>query len=145
MSNLIQPVVAVGAVVFRDDCVLLVKRRHPPNQGQWAIPGGKVNLGESLAEAAEREIREETGITIRAGEPIYTFEVIQKDLQGKIQYHYVVTDLRADYLSGQPSSADDVTAAEWIDRKTFTTLIVNQITKELLQEKYNFPGKLEQV
>lgn len=140
MSNVTQPVVAVGAVVFQDDCVLLVKRKQPPNQGQWAIPGGKVRLGETLHAAAEREILEETSITIKALNPIYTFEVIEKDQHGLIVYHYVVIDLFAEYIAGQPAPADDVSAAKWIDRQTFKTIIINQNTKELLLDKFNFPG-----
>lgn len=140
MPNITQPVVAVGAVIFRDDCVLLVERKHPPNQGQWAIPGGKVRLGESLTAAAKREILEETGITIKPLNPIHTFEVIEKDQHGQIVYHYVVIDLFAEYVAGQPAPADDVSAAKWVDRQTFKTIIINQNTKELLLDKFNFPG-----
>lgn len=140
MRNITQPVLAVGAVVFHHDRILLVERKHAPNQGQWAIPGGKLRLGETLRVAAEREILEETGITIKAGDPIYTFEVIEKDPQGHIQFHYVVIDLLAEYVAGQPTAADDVSAAAWVDRDTFASLPVNKITKELLRKQFNFPA-----
>ena len=138
MSKLTQPVLAVGAVVFRDDKVLLVERRQPPSQGQWAIPGGKVRLGESLYAAAEREILEETGVTIRAHTPVHTFEVIEKDQNEQVMFHYVIIDLLADYVSGQPHPADDVSAAAWVDRNMLGTLRVNQETRKLLQQKFQF-------
>ena len=138
MSNVNQPVVAIGAIVFHDECVLLVKRKNPPSAGQWAIPGGKVKLGESLQAAAEREIREETGITIKALRPVYTFELIEKDPQGSVLYHYVIIDLLAEYVAGQPSPADDASAAAWVDRNVLATLPVNQQTLKLLAEQFDF-------
>lgn len=134
-----QPVVAVGAVVFHDDCILLVRRNRPPSKGQWAIPGGKVRLGETLRQAAEREIHEETGIIIRAGKPVYTFEVIEPDASGTIAFHYVVIDLLADYVRGEPLAADDACDAAWITREHFTRLTVNETTRKLLQEHFQFP------
>lgn len=139
MSQTTGPIIAVGAVVFHHDRILLVRRKHPPNQEQWAIPGGKVQLGESLRQAAEREIYEETGITIRAGDPVYTFEVIEPDKNGVIAYHYVVIDLHADYISGEPVAADDASEAAWITREDFAQLPVNKTTRYLLQKQFQFP------
>jgi len=138
-----QPVIAVGTVTFHEERVLLVERKQPPNQGQWAIPGGKVRLGESLYAAAEREIHEETGITVKALRPIHTFELIEKDAHGEVLYHYVIIDLLAEYVSGQPNPADDASAAAWVDRKRLSTLSVNQETRNLLRQQFNFSGDIE--
>lgn len=133
------PVLGVGAVVFHNDSVLLVKRKNPPNQNQWCIPGGKVHLGESLKQAAEREIFEETAITIKAGEPIYNFEVIDHSDCGELLHHYVVIDLMAEYIKGEPKGADDASEAAWVNRNIFRQLPVNDITRSLLKTKYSFP------
>lgn len=132
------PILAVGAVVFHNDAVLLIKRNNPPNAGQWAIPGGKVKLGETLQQAAEREILEETGITIRAGEVIYQFEIIERDDHGNITTHYVILDLAAKYVSGNPKANDDARDARWVERNELRHLPVNNTTRMLLQEKFQF-------
>jgi ADP-ribose pyrophosphatase len=130
--------VAVGAVVFREGAVLLVRRGKPPSYGQWAIPGGSVHLGERLQAAAEREIREETGITVRAGGPVLTFESIQKDDEGRVAYHYVIVDLEADYLEGEPAAADDAADARWVTNEEIKQLDVAPATRKFLQERYGF-------
>jgi len=133
------PQLAVGAVVRHNDAVLLIQRATPPNAGQWAIPGGKVHPGETLQQAAEREIREETGIIIRAGEPLFCFDVIEHDEQGKLRFHYVIVDLAADYIQGEPVAADDAQAAAWIRYEELGQYNVNATTRQLL-ERLNFPG-----
>lgn len=129
----------VGAIVFNDDAVLLVQRKNPPNQYQWAIPGGKVNYGEPLKDAVEREILEETNVVIHALEPVYTFEIIETSTTNDTPFHYVVIDFEAQYISGDPTANDDAAKAEWISRKAFSSLEVNNITQNLLREKFNFP------
>ena len=91
------PRLAVGAVVVHQNRVLLVRRAKAPAKGLWAIPGGSVRLGETLQQAAEREILEETGLTIRAGEPMLTFETIRRDPNGQVRFHYVIVELKAVY------------------------------------------------
>nr|VFJ74262.1 MAG: ADP-ribose pyrophosphatase [Candidatus Kentron sp. FW] len=137
------PVPAVGAVVFKDQSVLLVRRGQPPNQGLWAIPGGSVQLGETLQMAAKREIWEETGIRIRAHRPIYFFDSIDKDEAGKVRYHYVIVDLLADYLDGWPMAGDDAVEARWVTRSELDSLQVSTATLDLLrggQGKDAFPS-----
>lgn len=132
------PQIGVGAVVFKDGKVLLVKRGTPPAQGLWAIPGGRLELGETLQQAAEREILEETGIVIHAAKPIYTFDVIERDEAGKVQFHYVIIDLEAEYIRGEPRANDDAHEATWISSNELSSLQVSEKTTRLLTEVFHF-------
>lgn len=127
------PRVAIGAVVIRDGAVLLVRRSKPPSEGLWAIPGGSVELGESLQQAAERELFEETGVRARAGAPCFTFDVVHRDDAGQVRYHYVIVDLRAEYVSGEPAPQDDALEARWIRPEDIPALDVSERTLELLR------------
>ncbi len=133
-----RPVVAVGAAVFKDGKVLLVKRGNPPSEGVWAIPGGRVKLGETLKEAAEREIMEECGIVIRAGEPVFSFESIRHDPGGGIRFHYVIIDLAADYVGGVPSAGDDALDARWVAPDELPDMNVIEITRDFLKRSFGF-------
>jgi 8-oxo-dGTP diphosphatase len=132
------PLVAVGAVVFKNNCVLLVRRGQAPAEDLWAIPGGGVEIGETLQEAGEREILEETGVKIRAGKPIYTFDVIDRDEDGKIRFHYVIVDLAADYISGEPTAGDDAAEARWVSAHEINELEVSPPTLKLLKTRFGF-------
>ena len=130
------PVVAVGAIVRRGDDVLLVLRGTPPNENQWAIPGGRLQLGETLQQGAEREILEETGIHIKAGDVVFTFEHIERDLDGVVQFHYVVLDVAAEYLSGEPHADDDARDARWIPLAQLGQWPVNSTTLQALRQLF---------
>jgi ADP-ribose pyrophosphatase len=134
------PRVAVGAVVFHNGRVLLVRRSTAPARGQWAIPGGRIELGERLQEAAEREVLEETGIVIRAKEPIYAFDLLERDETGGIVYHYVIVDLAGEFVSGEPAAGDDGLEARWISKEESLKLEINPETRRLLSDRYGFPG-----
>ena len=136
-----QPKLAVGAVVFKDQNVLLVKRGKAPAKGVWAIPGGRVELGETLKQAAEREVLEETGIRIKAGDPIYSFEIIDHDENREVRFHYYIVDLDAEYLDGEVTPGDDADDAAWVSVDDLNKRNVNPRTLELLTDKYNF-GKI---
>ena len=123
---------AVGAVVFNAGKILLVKRIKDPQKRTWAIPGGSVNLGESLQEAAEREIKEETGLTVKAKKPIHTFDLIERDEMGSIRFHYVIIDLEADYVSGRLKPADDAMDAGWFSPSELGNIAVTEGTRNLL-------------
>mgnify|MGYP006285127609 CR=1 FL=1 len=133
------PRAAVGAVVFNQGCVLLTRRGTAPAKGQWAIPGGRIELGEHLTEAAEREVFEETGIVIRAGEPVHTFDLVQRDERGRIAYHYVIVDLSGEYVSGEPRAGDDGLEVRWVSPEESLALDINLETRRLLIERYAFP------
>ena len=133
-----QPRVAVGAIVFKDHQVLLVRRGKPPALDLWAIPGGSVEICETLQQAVEREIFEETGITILALEPIFTFDYIERDELGCARFHYVIVDLAADYVKGEPRAGDDAAEARWVSSQEMATLKVSSKTRQLLKDRFAF-------
>jgi ADP-ribose pyrophosphatase len=132
------PRVAVGAVVFKEDRVLLVQRGKPPAESLWAIPGGRVELGETLQQAAEREILEETGATIRAHEPVFTFDIIEREPNGAVRFHYVVVDLLADCVAGDLAPGGDATDARWVSPAELSLLRVSPATLDLLRARFGF-------
>lgn len=127
------PQVAVGAVVFNEGKILLVKRMKDPQKETWAIPGGSVNLGETLQEAAEREIKEETGLTVKAKKPVHAFDLIERDEKGILRFHYVIIDLEADFISGRLTPADDALDAGWFSPKELAGLSITEGTRKLLR------------
>lgn len=108
-----QPLVGVGAVIFRGEEVLLVRRGQEPARDAWSLPGGLVELGETLTAALTREIAEETGLAVRPLGISAVLERIFPDAAGKIAYHYVLVDYLCDYLEGEPRPGSDITAARF--------------------------------
>jgi len=135
-----RPCLAVGAIVFRDGRVLLVRRGQPPAEGEWAIPGGSVEVGETLQQAAQRELLEETGIVIQAGEPCFIFDVIQTDTDGRVRFHYLVIDLLAVYVEGDPRAGGDAADARWVSAEELGGLTLSPKTRDLLQRRFGFGG-----
>lgn len=139
------PRVGVGAVVLRNGRVLLVRRGSEPARGLWAIPGGGLNLGETLQQGAEREILEETGIVIRAGAPVFTCDSFERDGDGRVRFHYVIVDMSADYVSGDVRAADDAIEARWILPAEIRSISVTKTTLKMLRQisfiSAELPGK----
>ena len=127
------PVIGVGAVVIHRERVLLVQRGNAPYRGLWCIPGGRVQYGETLQHAAEREILEETGITIKAKQPVYTFEIIDTE-NDEHPLHYVVIDLEADYVSGDIKPDDDALDAKWFSKDEIDQDHVQELTRNFLKQ-----------
>ena len=108
------PLVGVGAVVFRDAEVLLVRRGQEPARDSWSLPGGLVELGETLSAAIRRELAEETGLTVNLRGITAVAERIFPDPDGRIAYHYVLVDYLCDYLAGELTPGSDITAARFV-------------------------------
>lgn len=107
------PLLGVGAVVFKDGCVLLIERGKEPLRGWWTLPGGLVETGERLESAVRREVLEETGLEVRPLAIAAVFERIMPDLEGRTEFHYVIVDYLCEYLAGELRAAGDVSAARW--------------------------------
>lgn len=103
--------VGVGAVVFRGDAVLVIRRGKPPFKGQWSIPGGGLDHGEKLTDAVAREVREETGVEVRILGLLDVFEALPAQTG---QAHVIMIDYVADWISGEPEAGDDAEAAEFV-------------------------------
>jgi 8-oxo-dGTP diphosphatase len=108
-----KPVLGVGAVVVRDGKALLIKRGHEPRKGEWSLPGGIVELGESLVDALRREMREETGLEISIGPHIETFDRIHHDTEGRVRFHFVIVDYLCVAADGEPIAGTDAEAVAW--------------------------------
>jgi 8-oxo-dGTP diphosphatase len=128
-----RPLIGVGAIVIEGDRVVLVKRGHPPLEGQWSIPGGVLEVGETLREAAVREALEETGLTVEPGELLGVFDRVLRDDAGRTKYHYVLIDFLCRRLAGEPHAAGDALEARWFKREEVGVLSLANDTAEVIQ------------
>lgn len=126
------PIVSVGAVVIKDAKVLLIKRRNEPHKGEWSIPGGVVELGESLSKALEREILEECNIKVKAREILGITEKIEKDEKGRIKFHYVIIDMNAEYLDGTAKPISDAEEIRWVPFENIEKMKIREKLKEII-------------
>lgn len=110
-----RPYVGVGAVIVQDGKVLLVKRKHEPLAGQWSLPGGAVEVGETLEACLTREMREETGLEVSVGPVIEVLDRISHDEDGRVLYHFVLVDYLCWPIGGVLSADSDVAEAVFAD------------------------------
>jgi 8-oxo-dGTP diphosphatase len=108
-----RPAVGVGAVLIHQGKVLLIRRSKEPLRGRWVVPGGTVELGETLEEALVREVKEETGLTVRPLEVVLVFDRIEREGDA-VRYHYVIVDYLCEYVSGTPQAASDAEAVAFV-------------------------------
>jgi len=132
-----EPIVGVGAVVFKGDELLLIKRGNPPLAGEWSIPGGRQEEGEYLIEAVRREIKEECSIDIEVNDLIDTFEYIEMDDKNRIKYHYIVFDFKAIYKEGILEHRSDAAEARWVKIGEFKNYVMKKETREMIIKALN--------
>jgi ADP-ribose pyrophosphatase YjhB (NUDIX family) len=134
------PLVGVGAIVIEDDRVLLVKRAHPPLQAQWSIPGGVLEVGELVREAAVREAREETGLVVEPGELLGVYDRVLRNLEQRVQYHYVLIDFLCRRVAGELQAADDATEVRWFARGELPSLNLAEDTQDVIRRGFSKSG-----
>jgi 8-oxo-dGTP diphosphatase len=135
------PLVGVGAIIIdidrdRGSRVVLVKRGHPPIQGQWSIPGGVLEVGEMVREGAVREAREETGLVVEPGELLGVFDRVLRHADGRVQYHYVLIDFLCRPVGGELCAASDAAEVRWFTREELAALNLAEDTLEVIQKGF---------
>ena len=127
------PLVGVGSIIIEDGRVLLVKRGHPPLAGEWSIPGGVLEVGETLREAAIREAREETCLTVEPADLLGVYDRVLRDDEGRILYHYVLIDFLCRRVGGEARAADDADEVLWFTPEETGKLALPEDTAEVIR------------
>ena len=130
------PLVGVGAIIIQNSRVLLVKRAHPPLQAQWSIPGGVLEVGELVREAAVREAREETGLIVETGELLGVYDRILRNDEQRVQYHYVLVDFFCRPVGGELRAASDADEVRWFTRDELPALNLADDTQDVIRKGF---------
>jgi mutator protein MutT len=126
--------VGVGAVVFDDTRVLLVKRGHPPLKGEWSLPGGAVELGETLEMAVAREVLEETGVRVDVGPVVEVLDRVERDPDGRVEYHFVIVDYLCRPHGASLSCGSDAEDVRWVGVDELAAFRVSQAAIDVVQK-----------
>jgi 8-oxo-dGTP diphosphatase len=135
------PLVGVGAIIIEEGRVVLVKRGHPPLEGKWSIPGGVLEVGETLRKAVVREALEETGLAVEPGELLGVFERVLPDEQGRMKYHYVLIDFLCRRVAGELEAGDDASEVGWFRREELGSLELARETEEVILKGFEKAGE----
>jgi 8-oxo-dGTP diphosphatase len=135
------PLVGIGAIIIEGDRIVLVKRANPPIQGHWSIPGGVLEVGEMVREAAVREAREETGLIVEPGELLGVYDRILRDVEHRVQYHYVLIDFLCRPLGGELLAASDAAEVRWFTREELPALNLADDTLDVIKQGFEKLGR----
>ncbi|MGP0020562.1 MAG: NUDIX hydrolase [Candidatus Sulfotelmatobacter sp.] len=134
------PLVGVGAVIIENSIehsrVLLVKRAHPPLQAQWSIPGGVLEVGELVREAAIREAREETGLLVDPADLLGVYDRVLRNPEQRVQYHYVLIDFLCRKVGGELAAASDAAEVRWFTREELPSLSLAEDTEDVIRKGF---------
>jgi 8-oxo-dGTP diphosphatase len=130
------PLVGIGAVIIEDSRVVLVKRAHPPLQAEWSIPGGVLEVGELVREAAIREAREETGLTVEPGKLLGVYDRVLRDAKKRVQYHYLLIDFLCRRVAGNLAAASDAAEVRWFTREELPELKLAEDTLDVIRKGF---------
>jgi mutator protein MutT len=127
------PLVGVGAIIIEGDRVLLVKRGKAPMSGEWSIPGGALELGETLRQAAVREVLEEAGLLVEPADLLGVYDRVVRDAEDRVLYHYVLVDFLCRSAGGDLQAAGDAADARWFKKRELSDLSLAKDTAEVIQ------------
>lgn len=130
------PLVGVGAIIIEGSRVVLVKRAHPPLQDQWSIPGGVLEVGEMVREAAVREAREETGLIVEPAELLGVYDRVLRDAGQRVQYHYVLIDFLCRRVAGDLQASGDAAEAGWFTREQLPAMNLAEDTLDVIRKGF---------
>jgi 8-oxo-dGTP diphosphatase len=130
------PLVGVGAIIIEDARIVLVKRAHPPLQAQWSIPGGVLEVGELVREAAVREAREETGLIVEPSELLGVYDRVLRNGEQQVQYHYVLIDFLCHRVGGELAAAGDAADVRWFRREELPAVKLAEDTLDVIQKGF---------
>jgi 8-oxo-dGTP diphosphatase len=130
------PLVGVGAIIIEANEIVLVKRLHPPLQDKWSIPGGVLEIGELVREAAVREAREETGLVVQPGELLGVYDRVLRDVEKRVQYHYVLIDFLCRKIAGELVAASDAAEVRWFRREELAELKLAEDTLDVIKKGF---------
>jgi len=130
------PLVGVGAIIIEYSRVLLVKRAHPPLQAQWSVPGGVLEVGELVREAAIREAREETGLVVEPADLLGVYDRVLRNPEQRVQYHYVLIDFLCRKVGGELAAASDAAEVRWFTREELPALNLAEDTQDVIRKGF---------
>jgi 8-oxo-dGTP diphosphatase len=131
-----QPFAGVGGIIFRGDKVLLIRRGSMPSLGKWSIPGGLVELGESLSAAVQREIREEVGLEVEVIDLVAALDRVILDENGRIEYHYILLDFLCEAVEGDPLAATDADECIFVSLKDLPLYDLTRGTETVIRRAF---------
>ena len=134
-----RPMVGVGVLIERDGRYLLIKRAADPDKGMWSVPGGLVEVGEKVKDAAAREALEETGLRVEIVERLGVVDKIMRDDEGRVRYHFIIVQFLARIVEGEVKAMDDALEARWAEPSEFGSYELTVSLREFLREIGLYP------
>ena len=128
------PIPGVAALILKGREVLLVVRGKAPAHGLWGLPGGAVEVGETLEEAVVREVLEETSVVVKPVELLTVFNPINKDDEGKVRSHFILFEFLCEYVSGKVVAGDDAPDARWVSIDNLDSVNIMQFTRDFIEK-----------